>query len=246
MGVTLPQFRAEAEAAVAAARRAEELGLDGVFVFDHLWPMGRPERPIVASVPLLGALAVETSRVAIGSLVMRVGLVPDDLLVAALLRVDEISGGRLVAGLGTGDRLSAAENRAFGVDYPPADVRRRSLEWCAGQLRAAGRPVWIGAGAVVSAGTREVAVRVGAAVNVWDTGTAAVEDEEEVEVTWGGPVPGGPLAVATRIEELADAGATWVVCGWPGSLDVVAEACELVRRGPVGGSKSAGTGEGPG
>lgn len=254
MGVTLPQFRSDAEAALAAARRAEELGLDGVFVFDHLWPMGRPDRPIVASVPLLGALAADTSRVAIGSLVMRVGLVPDGMLVAALRRVDEISGGRLVAGLGTGDRLSAAENRAFGVEYPPADARRRSLEWCAGQLRSAGLPVWIGAGAVVSAGTREVAVRTGAAVNVWDTGTAAVEDEREVEVTWGGPLPGGPLAVATRIEELADAGATWVVCGWPESLDVVAEACEMVRRGRVGGpgrapetpAKWAGTGEGPG
>ena len=29
--------------------------------------------------------------------------------------------------------------------------------------------------------TREVAVRVGAAVNVWNTGTAAVADEDEVE-----------------------------------------------------------------
>lgn len=235
---------------MAAARRAEELGLDGVFVFDHLWPMGRPDRPIVASVPLLGALAVETSRVAIGSLVMRVGLVPDRQLVRALLRVDEISGGRLIAGLGTGDRLSAAENRAFGVDYPPAHERRGSLEWCAEQLRSAGPPVWIGAGAVVSEGTREVAVRVGAAVNVWDTGTAAVADEGQVEVTWGGPVPGGPLAVATRIEELAAAGATWVVCGWPGSLEAVAEACEMVRKGPVRahreGGNWAGTGGGHG
>jgi hypothetical protein len=95
--------------------------------------------------------------------------------------------------------------------------------------------VWIGAGAVVSAGTREVAVRVGAAVNVWDTGTAAVADEHEVEVTWGGPVPGGPEAIGTRIQELAQAGATWVVCGWPGSLEDVAAA-----------RKWAGSGEGPG
>jgi hypothetical protein len=90
-----------------------------------------------------------------------------------------------------------------------------------------------------------VAVRLGAAVNVWATGTAAVADEDEVEVTWGGPVDGGPLAVATRIEELADAGATWVVCAWPESLEVVAEACELVRRGNGGRSKWAGTREGP-
>lgn len=233
VGVTLPQFREDAETAITAALRAEVLGLDGVFVFDHLWPMGSPERPIVSAAPLLGALAAETARVAVGSLVMRVGLVPDEVLVAELLRVDEISGGRLVAGLGTGDRLSAEENRAYGIAYPPAAERRQSLERCGAELRAAGCPVWIGAGAVVATGTREVAVRLGAAVNVWDTGTAAVADEHDVEVTWGGPVVGGPAAVGTRIQELADAGATWVVCAWPESLEDVAEAREMVLSGRI-------------
>ncbi len=40
VGVTLPTFRDDA-AALDAARRAEALGLDGVFVFDHLWPLGQ-------------------------------------------------------------------------------------------------------------------------------------------------------------------------------------------------------------
>src|SRR5579884_2981736 len=57
VGVTLPQFRHEADTALAAARQAEELGLDGVFVFDHLWPMGSPDRPIISAAPVLGALA---------------------------------------------------------------------------------------------------------------------------------------------------------------------------------------------
>ena len=41
IGVTLPSFRDDASA-VDAARQAERLGLDGVFVFDHLWPIGQP------------------------------------------------------------------------------------------------------------------------------------------------------------------------------------------------------------
>ncbi len=57
IGITLPQFRDEADTALEAARRAEELGFDGVFCFDHLWPMGRPDRPALSSAPLLGALA---------------------------------------------------------------------------------------------------------------------------------------------------------------------------------------------
>ena len=44
--------------------RAEALGLDGVFVFDHLWPIGNPDGVGAArATPLLGALAAETTRV---------------------------------------------------------------------------------------------------------------------------------------------------------------------------------------
>lgn len=231
VGVTLPQFRAEAETAISSARAAETLGLDGVFVFDHLWPMGSPDRPIVAALPLMGALAAETASIAIGSLVMRVGLVPDQVLVEQLLAVDDMSGGRLIAGLGTGDRLSAAENLAFGLSYPPAQQRRHSLERCAAALRAAGLPVWIGAGAVVSPATREVAARVGAAVNLWDTGVAAFETETDLELTWGGSVGGGPLVIAERLRSLARIGATWAVCAWPESLEDVAEARSMLARG---------------
>jgi len=228
VGVTLPQFRDDAAGAIAAAAEAERLGIDGVFVFDHLWPIGGPGRPIVASLPLLGAIAAETERIVIGSLVMRVGLLPDDMLLEELGRVDDVSGGRFVAGLGTGDRLSADENRAFGVPYGSAEERRETLHRCAASLRARGHRVWIGAGATVDPRTREVAHSIGAALNAWDTGVATVEAETEVEMTWGGPVAGGAVAVAERVRELARAGATWVVCGWPDSLTAVADARRMV------------------
>ncbi|HZT65272.1 MAG TPA: LLM class flavin-dependent oxidoreductase [Acidimicrobiales bacterium] len=231
VGVTLPQFRHEADTALAAARQAEELGLDGVFVFDHLWPMGSPDRPIISAAPVLGALAAATTSIAIGTLVMRIGLVPDELLVDQLRSVADICDGRLIAGLGTGDRLSAEENLAYGVPYPPADLRRQSLRDCAGRLCSDGIPVWIGAGASVAPGTRAVAAEVGAAVNVWNTGVAAVEAEDELEVTWGGPLPGGPRAMASRMGELAGAGASWVVCAWPDSLDDVATAARSLPSG---------------
>src|SRR5664279_6169461 len=110
VGITLPQFRDEADTALDAARRAEALGIDGVFCFDHLWPMGQPGRPALSSGPLLGALAAVTSTIHLGTLVARIGLVPDDVLVEVLCGVDSLSGGRLVAGIGTGDRLSREEN----------------------------------------------------------------------------------------------------------------------------------------
>ena len=84
IGVTLPQFRDEADTALAAAVKAEELGVDGVFVFDHLWPMGQPGRPAISSGPLLGALAASTSTIHIGTLVARIGLLPDNVLIDVL------------------------------------------------------------------------------------------------------------------------------------------------------------------
>jgi len=232
MGVTLPQFRDEGESAIAAACRAEEIGLDGVFVFDHLWPMGSPDRPIISALPLLGALMAETQTIHLGSLVMRVGLVPDPVLVEQLVALSRMSDGRLIAGLGTGDQVSAAENLAFGVPYPPAPDRRASLETCATALLAEGIPVWIGAGAGVRPATRAAAVRTGAVLNVWqEEGEPALASDDEVEQTWAGPIKGSPGQMAERLARLRDAGATWAVCAWPGSLEDVAEVAALLRQG---------------
>jgi alkanesulfonate monooxygenase SsuD/methylene tetrahydromethanopterin reductase-like flavin-dependent oxidoreductase (luciferase family) len=226
VGVTLPTFRPDA-AALDAARMAEDAGLDGVFVFDHLWPMGAPERPALSAFPVLGALSAVTSRVCFGPLVARVGLVPDDVLVSELLSLHRMAPGRLVAGLGTGDRNSAAENVAFGIDMAPADQRRLAVRSCAGALLSAGVPVWIGGG---SPSTVEIAVDLGAAVNLWEGQPAAVAAmAARGEVTWGGPVAGDVPAVAQWLSELERAGATWAVCAWPQSVQAVADAARLLR-----------------
>jgi alkanesulfonate monooxygenase SsuD/methylene tetrahydromethanopterin reductase-like flavin-dependent oxidoreductase (luciferase family) len=239
VGVTLPQFRDDAEAALDAAQRAEELGLHGVFIFDHLWPMGRPDGAIIAAVPLMAAIAADTSSIAVASLVMRVGLLPTRALVEGLLTVNDISGGRLIAGLGTGDHLSEAENLAFGVPYAPARERRAELADCARQLAGAGVPVWIGAGSAIGAAARRVAGELGVAVNLWDSAVSALEGEHEVEVTWGGPVPGDVAAIAAHLSALAAAGATWAVCARPESLESVAEAMDVagIGRGDRQGRK---------
>ena len=60
---------------------------------------------------------------------------------------------------------------------------------------------------------------VGAALNVWDADPSLVasraQGSEAVEVTWGGPPPKGGATLEGRIVELAQAGATWAIFGWP-------------------------------
>ncbi|HUZ21831.1 MAG TPA: LLM class flavin-dependent oxidoreductase [Acidimicrobiales bacterium] len=211
----LPTFRRDAAAALDAARACEAAGIHGVFAYDHLWPMGQPGRPAISPYPLLGAVAASTSTIRIGTLVARVGLVPDDVLVGELLTLAELSGGRLIAAVGTGDHESAPENAAYGVDFAPAAERRARLEQVVARLSGAGVEVWVGGGAPA---TSAVARRSGATVNLWGALPSAVAVlAAEGATSWGGNLPADVGAASALLVELRDAGATWAVLSWPGS-----------------------------
>ncbi len=229
VGVTLPQFRDDADTALTAAGAAEDAGLDGVFCFDHLWPMGRPDRPALSMAPLLGAIAASTSTIAIGTLVARIGLVPDDVLVAVLATLGDLSDGRLIAGIGTGDVKSRAENEAFGVAFDHVAVRHEHLVDVATAIASTGIEVWIGGGRPSTTG---LALELGCAVNLWEGSVSQVRElvVEGFTVTWGGQVTGDVGAMADRLFDLAGAGASYAVCGWPGSLTELAEAAEVAKR----------------
>jgi alkanesulfonate monooxygenase SsuD/methylene tetrahydromethanopterin reductase-like flavin-dependent oxidoreductase (luciferase family) len=228
VGITLPQFRDDADAALDAARRAEALGFDGVFCFDHLWPMNRPGRPVLSSGPLLGAVAASTSTTAVGCLVARVGMVPDQVLVAVMSSLWAISDGRLIAGIGTGDHLSRPENLAFGIPFEAAEQRRARLVVVATAVGAMGIPVWIGGG---HPRTDELARPVGATVNLWAGEVSRVAEltAAGTEVSWAGPIGATVPEASARLAGLAAAGATWAVCAWPDSLEATAEAARAAR-----------------
>jgi hypothetical protein len=228
VGITLPQFVDDGGLALNAAHRAESLGIDGVFCFDHLWPMGQPGRPALSSGPLLGALTASTSVRTVGSLVARIGLLPDDALVAELTSLSTWSGSRFIAGIGTGDHLSRKENEAFGIPFEPAEVRLSRVASVAAILRDRGIPVWIGG---VHPDTTDIAARQSVGANLWEGDLDRVAElaGSGVEVTWGGPVGEMAAEAVARLSALAGAGATWAVCAWPRSLEVVAEAAEAVR-----------------
>ena len=103
----------------AMARRAEELGYRSLWIPDHLII----DVPRPGSVPegawegwsLVAALAASTERLGIGLLVSCTAFRNPALLAKMAYTVDEISGGRLILGLGAG--WCEAEFRAFGYPF---------------------------------------------------------------------------------------------------------------------------------
>jgi hypothetical protein len=185
-----------------------------VFAYDHVWPMGSPTRPAIAPFEVLAAVAVRQGSLVVGPLVARVGLVANDVLLGQCRALRVVADGRVVVALGAGDRLSRAENVAYGVpDAAPGD-RRASLRELATTLHEEGSEVWIGDGAPA---TRAIAPAVGCTLNLWDADPAGVaEAAVDATVSWAGPAPGADGAVdETRTKELlvalAAAGATWAV-----------------------------------
>ncbi len=253
-GVVLPTFRDSPDDALAAAESAVAAGIDGLFCYDHLWPMGQPERPALAPFPLLGALAARYGPGPdgagggpyLGTLVARIGLVPNAVLAAEFRALAHLAPGRIIAGLGTGDSLSAEENRAYGIPFHPAAQRRADLVALASELTGEGIVTWVAGG---PAGRVDEARAAGAALNVWDSDPALVTERstgaEALEVTWAGPPPQSTPAMAETVDLMFGAGATWVVFGWPVDVDALAAAAQAVTPGPPLTPSSEATGRQP-
>jgi alkanesulfonate monooxygenase SsuD/methylene tetrahydromethanopterin reductase-like flavin-dependent oxidoreductase (luciferase family) len=101
------------------ARQAEEAGLDSVWIADHMIFRfeNLPTEGRWECWTLLGALAATTSRVDIGPLVSCMGFRNPALLAKMAETVDEISGGRLVLGLGAGWHQPEFVSYGFPFDH---------------------------------------------------------------------------------------------------------------------------------
>jgi probable F420-dependent oxidoreductase len=104
-----PEIRAVAVAAEAA-------GLDSLWVFDHLlYRFDGVEAGIHECWTILAAIAEATSRVELGTIVMATPFRNPALLAKMAATLDNVSGGRLILGVGTG--WHEPEFEAFGFPF---------------------------------------------------------------------------------------------------------------------------------
>lgn len=117
LGVTLPQFTGDAAVFADGVRRAEDLGFDSLWVFDHLWPLGNKGRPILEGWTSLAWLATAARNATVGTLVTRSSLRHPAVLARMAATVSAVAPGRLCVAIGSGDDASSAENLAYGLPY---------------------------------------------------------------------------------------------------------------------------------
>ncbi len=104
-------------------RRAEELGFDHAWTYDHLGWRDLVDGPWFDAVPTLTAAAGVTRSIRLGTLVASPNFRHPVSFARAITALDDISGGRLVLGLGAGAGGSSFDTQVLGL--PPLPPRAR-------------------------------------------------------------------------------------------------------------------------
>ena len=135
-GFHLPNFTfADAKGAalfdrvVEQAKAAEAAGFDLVTVMDHFYLIGGigPETdPMLEAYTTLGAIARETTRVKLATLVTGVIYRNPAVLAKQVATLDVISKGRAMLGIGAA--WNESESRGYGIEFPPIAERMERLE----------------------------------------------------------------------------------------------------------------------
>ena len=122
IGVYLPQMGFSFDDVLHRARRCEDLGIDSLWLYDHLYGPGMPEYPSMEAWTLATALLSRTERLRVGHMVLCNQFRHPVTLAKMATTLDQISGGRLTLGIGSGSIED--EHRRAGL--PWGTVKQRS------------------------------------------------------------------------------------------------------------------------
>ena len=114
------------------ARRAEAVGFDSFWVWDHFFwdqsPVGPgvTDREMIEAFTTLGFIAGVTSKIKLGTLVASATYRHPGVLIKQVTTLDLLSGGRAIFGVGAG--WFEEEHRALGIRFPSTKERLERLE----------------------------------------------------------------------------------------------------------------------
>ncbi len=124
-GIYLPQVAVSFEHVLDRALECERLGFDALWLYDHFYSPGQPDKPSLEAWTLATALLARTSRLRVGQLVLCNNFRHPALLAKMAATLDVISGGRLELGLGSGS--VEEEHHQAGIAWGSARERGERL-----------------------------------------------------------------------------------------------------------------------
>jgi probable F420-dependent oxidoreductase len=231
----------------AAARAADGMGVDSIWVWDHFYPLyGDPDAAHFEAYTLLAALAADTEHARLGALVTCNSYRNPNLLADMARTIDHISDGRFILGIGSG--WFERDYDEYGYEFGTAPGRLRALADALPVIKdRLGKltpgpigelPIMIGGG-----GEKVTLRLVAEHADMWNSFGPAdnFRHKNEVLDEWCAKTGRDPAAIERTIgisggdvdgwEELVDAGATHliVMTGDPFDLDPVATLLEATR-----------------
>lgn len=248
VGVQLWPQHTTTDAIRRAARAADEMGVDSIWVWDHFFPLfGDGEGSHFEGWTLLSAIAADTSNAMVGTLVTGNPYRNPELLADMARTVDHISGGRAYLGVGSG--WFEKDFDEYGYDFGTAGSRLRDLEAALPRIKeriAQLNPGPVGRLPLLIGGSGEkVTLRLVATyADAWNAfgPPDSYAHKNRVLDGWCEEVGRDPAEIertvalmdpadVEQLPELVEAGATHVILGRPDpfDLDPVARMLELAR-----------------
>ena len=120
IGVYLPQMGFTYEQVLHRTLRCEQLGIDSIWLYDHLYAPGMPDYPSMEAWTLATALLSRTERIRIGHMVLCNQFRHPAVLAKMATTLDQISAGRLQLGIGSG----SIEDEHSRLGLALGDIRR--------------------------------------------------------------------------------------------------------------------------
>lgn len=125
IGVYLPQMGFTYEQILHRAQYCDELGIDSLWLYDHLYAPGAPDYPSMEAWTLATALLSRTERIQVGHMVLCNQFRHPAVLAKMATTLDQISAGRLQLGIGSGSIED--EHQRVGLEWGTFRERSEKL-----------------------------------------------------------------------------------------------------------------------